>query len=410
VYEPDDASADRDRFMYERYESIFTDLEPPFAFVDLDAVAANADQMLASAAGKPIRIASKSVRCRPLLRRMLDRRPGFEGLLNLTLPEALWLYEHGFRNLVVAYPWTGRAALTELASVTTQDPGGAPTVMVDSIDHLELITATARKGGPPIRVCIDLDVGYWPLGGRLKFGPKRSPIRTPETAARLAAEIERWSAVRLVGVMAYEGQIAGVADAVPGRPLENLAIRAMKRLSTREVAGRRAAMVAAVESVCHLEFVNGGGTGSISSTAAEPAVTEVAAGSGLYAPMLFQYYRSLALAPAAGYALPVSRKPGAGVATALGGGYIASGSARADRQPVPVYPAGLRLDPLEGAGEAQTPLLGPAAAQLHVGDRVYLRHAKAGELCERFNSLHLVEGQRVVEEVPTYRGEGKCFL
>jgi D-serine deaminase-like pyridoxal phosphate-dependent protein len=396
--------------MYQRYESIFAELEPPFAFVDLEAVGANADQMLGSSGGKPIRIASKSVRCRPLLRRMLDRSAGFQGLLNLTLPEALWLYGNGFRNLVVAYPWTGRAALAELAGVTAEDPRGAPAVMVDSIDHLELIKAAVPAGAPPIRVCMDLDVGYWPLSGRLKFGPKRSPIRNPDAAARFAAEIDRRPAVRLVGVMAYEGQIAGVADAVPGRRLENLAIRTMKRLSVREVCERRAGMVAAVRSVGDLEFVNGGGTGSISSTAAEPAVTEVAAGSGLYAPMLFQYYRKLALAPAAGYALPVSRKPAPGIATALGGGYIASGSARADRQPVPAYPAGLRLDPLEGAGEAQTPLLGAAAAQLRVGDRVYLRHAKAGELCERFNTLYLIERERVVDEVPTYRGEGKCFL
>ncbi|OAI40359.1 alanine racemase [Actinobacteria bacterium SCGC AG-212-D09] len=396
--------------MYERYESIFAELEPPFAFVDLDLVGANADRMVASAGGKPIRIASKSVRCRPLLRRMLDRSPGFQGLLNLTLPEAVWLYEDGFRNLVVAYPWTGSAALVELAGVAAGDPDGAPAVMVDSIAHLELIEAAVPAGASPIRVCIDLDVGYWPLGGRLKFGPKRSPIRTAEAAARFAAEIDRRPAVRLVGVMAYEGQVAGVADAVPGRRLENLAIRAMKRLSVPEVSERRRAMVAAVRSVGELEFVNGGGTGSISSTAAEPAVTEVAAGSGFYAPMLFQYYRALALSPAAGYALPVSRKPAPGIATALGGGYVASGSARADRLPVPAYPAGLRLDPLEGAGEAQTPLLGRAAAQLRVGDRVYLRHAKAGELCERFNALYLIEGERVVEEVPTYRGEGQCFL
>jgi D-serine deaminase-like pyridoxal phosphate-dependent protein len=58
----------------------------------------------------------------------------------------------------------------------------------------------------------------------------------------------------------------------------------------------------------------------------------------------------------------------------------------------------------------QTPVLGTAAAQLLVGDRVYFRHAKAGELCERFETLHLVAGDRVVDEVPTYRGEGRCFL
>jgi D-serine deaminase-like pyridoxal phosphate-dependent protein len=210
--------------------------------------------------------------------------------------------------------------------------------------------------------------------------------------------------------MAYEGQIAGVADRVPGRALENLAIRAIKALSTREVAERRAALVAAVINVNPLEFVNGGGTGSIATTTAEPAVTEIAAGSGFYAPMLFQYYRSLNLAPAAGYALPVVRKPSPNIGTALGGGYIASGATRPDRQPTPIAPAGLRLDPLEGAGEAQTPLLGTTATSLRIGDRVYLRHAKAGELCERFNSLHLIQDDQIIDEVPTYRGERKCFL
>lgn len=396
--------------LYQRYEAAFAELEPPFAFADLDAIGTNADGMLSRAAGKPIRIASKSVRCRLLLRRLLDRSPQFRGLLSFTVPEALWLYERGFRDLVVAYPWTGRAALKELASLTARDPAGAPAVMVDSVEHLELIEALVASGAPPVRVCMDIDVGYWPLGGRLKFGPKRSPIRTPADAVRLAQAIDRRGGVQLVGIMAYEGHVAGVADQVPGRTLENLAVRAMKRMAVADVAERRAAIVRALRSVGELQFVNGGGTGSIASTAAEPAVTEVAAGSGFYAPMLFQYYQGLSLAPAAGFALPVVRRPSPTIATALGGGYIASGPSRADRQPVPALPEGLQLDRLEGAGEVQTPLLGPGAAGLRLGDRVYLRHAKAGELCERFNTLYLLEGDTVVEEAPTYRGEGKAFL
>ena len=395
---------------HSRYQVILDAPEPPFAYVDLDAVGINARRMLASASGKPIRIASKSVRSRPLLERFLALSPGFRGLLNLTLPEALWLFNQGFRDLLVAYPTTTTAALGELAALTEAHPDDAPAVMVDCSEHLDLIAGGVRPGAPPVRVCLDLDVGYWLLGGRIQLGPKRSPIRSPDAAASLAREIERRPQVRLVGAMAYEGQIAGIADRVPRRLLENLAIREIKRRSKREVAERRAAIIAAIRAVSELEFVNGGGTGSISSTAAEPAVTEIAAGSGFYAPMLFQYYRSLTLAPAAGYVLPVARKPAANIATALGGGYIASGPTRHDRQPVPVWPPGLHLDPLEGAGEAQTPLRGPAAATLRPGDHVHMRHAKAGELCERFNSLHLVRGGRVIDEVPTYRGEGKCFL
>ena len=73
-------------------------------------------------------------------------------------------------------------------------------------------------------------------------------------------------------------------------------------------------------------------------------------------------------------------------------------------------PAGLRLDRQEGAGEVQTPVLGEAAARLAVGDRVWFRHAKAGELCERFSELHLVSAAEIVAAVPTYRGEGEAFL
>ncbi|MDQ6810443.1 MAG: amino acid deaminase/aldolase, partial [Actinomycetota bacterium] len=159
-----------------------------------------------------------------------------------------------------------------------------------------------------------------------------------------------------------------------------------------------------------LEFVNGGGTGSLERTAAESAVTEVAAGSGLYAPTLFDAYRSFTPRPAALFALPVVRRPGPGVVTALGGGYLASGPADAARLPTPHLPRGLVLDAQEGAGEVQTPLLGAAADTLAIGDRVYFRHAKAGELCEHFATLHLLEGERIVEQAPTYRGEGQCFL
>ena len=398
---------------YGRYEAIFGDLEPPFAYCDLDAMWSNADEMLGRASGKPIRVASKSVRCRDLLARILRRDRGFRGLLTFTLPESLWLSDEGFDDLVCAYPTADRAALRELARLTEAEPDRAPAMMVDSAAHLDMIEAAARDagaGGAPVRVCIELDTGWWPLGGRIKVGPKRSPVRTPNQARSLAQEIDRREGVRLVGLMAYEGHIAGVGDAAPGQRLKNLAIRAMQRRSARELSSRRADVVAAVGEVADLEFVNGGGTGSIAATAAEPAVTEVAAGSGFYAPVLFDHYSSFELLPAAGFALAVDRKPARGMATALGGGYIASGPPAEDRLPEPYLPRGLRLDALEAAGEVQTPLLGDAASRLRVGDRVYFRHAKAGELCERFNTLHVIEGGRIVDELPTYRGERKAFL
>jgi D-serine deaminase-like pyridoxal phosphate-dependent protein len=395
---------------YERFERATAGLDPPFALVDMEAFWTNAADMLRRAGGTPIRVASKSVRCRALLRAVHERDPGFHGTLAFTLAEALWLAGHGVRDLVVAYPTVDRVALRELADLTARDPETRISIMVDSPEQLDVIDTAVGPDRPPLRVCLDLDAGWWPLGGRLKIGAKRSPVHTPEQAAALAREIGARSSFALVGIMAYESQIAGVGDRPPGQRLRAAAIRFAQRRSARELAARRAAAVAAVREVSELEFVNGGGTGSIEGTTAEEAVTEVAAGSGLYGPTLFDAYTRFSPRPAALFALPVVRKPAPSIATVLGGGYLASGPGDPARLPRPHLPAGLRLDAQEGAGEVQTPLLGAPARDLRVGDRVYLRHAKAGELCERFDTLHLVEGERIVDEVPTYRGEGRCFL
>ena len=395
---------------HERYERAFAEVEAPFAFVDLGAMWENAAAMLARAADKPVRVASKSIRCRALLEAILARDARFHGLLTYTLPETLWLAEQGFENLLLAYPTADGGALEELALRSAANPEGAPIVMVDCPRHLDLIESVLGKGAPPIRVCIDVDASWWWLGGRIKVGPKRSPVRTVEDAVALAREIEARPQIELDALMAYEGQIAGVGDLPPGRRRRGAAIRWMQKRSAAELAERRAAIVAALSDFVELEIVNGGGTGSLELTAAEEAVTEISAGSGFYAPALFDHYSRFSLTPAAGFALPIVRKPSSGVATALGGGYLASGAGDAERLPTPWLPPGLELDPEEGAGEVQTPLLGRAAAGLEVGDRAYFRHAKAGELCERFDALYLVEGDAIVEEVPTYRGEGKAFL
>jgi D-serine deaminase-like pyridoxal phosphate-dependent protein len=391
---------------YEELEQIFAGTTAPFAFVDLDAMWSNAREMLGRARGVPIRVASKSVRCRSLLSSILEFDPGFRGLMTFTLPETLWLYEHGFGDLLVAYPSADRSALAELARLDGERP---PVVMVDSVEQLDLIESAARGGGR-VRVCIDLDLSWWPLGGRLKVGVKRSPVHEPVQARTLAEEIARRPGLELAGLMGYEAHIAGVGDRPLGKRFQGYVIRAIKALSVPELAERRAAAVAAVREVADIEIVNGGGTGSIHSTRAESVVTEITAGSGFYAPTLFDRYASFRLTPAAMFAMPVVRRPSGGVATLLGGGYLASGAAGRDRLPAPELPRGLRLDPLEGAGEVQTPVIGAAAASLRVGARVYLRHAKAGELCERFNSLHLLSGSEIVGEVPTYRGEGRAEL
>jgi D-serine deaminase-like pyridoxal phosphate-dependent protein len=392
------------------YEDVFGEVEAPFAFVDLDALWQNADDMLRRAGGKPIRVATKSVRCRPLLERILDRDDRFRGLLTYTLPETLWLAESGHEDLLVAYPTADFDALADLAVRSAANPTGAPVLMVDCPEHLDMVESVLGSGAGPVRLCMDVDASWWALGGRRKIGPKRSPVHTVEQAIELAREIQRREQLELVGIMAYEGQIAGVGDRPPGQKLRGAAIRFMQGRSTKELRARRGRIVVAVHEFAKLEFVNGGGTGSLETTAADPSVTEVAAGSGFYAPTLFDHYSSFTLTPAAAFALPIVRKPSPNIATALGGGYLASGAGDALRLPTPWLPRGLSLDPEEGAGEVQTPLLGDPASRLRVGDRVYMRHTKAGEMCEHFESLYLVEDGEIVDEVPTYRGEGRAFL
>jgi D-serine deaminase-like pyridoxal phosphate-dependent protein len=394
---------------YKRYERVFEEVEAPFAFVDTDAMWANADQMLALAGEKPIRVASKSVRCRGLLSAILERNQRFQGLLTFTMAETVFLLGHGFENLVLAYPTADREAMEQMVMKTAAQRS-APALMVDCVEHLDLIESVLGPKAPPVNVCIDIDAGWWPAGGRLRIGPRRSPVHDVKDAVELAQEIDKRPRLELVGLMAYEGQIAGVGDRPAGRPLRGAAIRIMQRASARELRNRRARVVEAVSEVHDLKFVNAGGTGSLAASAAEEAVTEVTAGSGFFAPALFDHYSAFALRPAAYFALPVVRRPAPGVATALGGGYLASGPADQDRLPVPALPEGLALSSQEGAGEVQTPLFGQAADKLAIGDNVYMRHAKAGELCERFASLFLVEGDRIVDELPTYRGEGQTFL
>jgi D-serine deaminase-like pyridoxal phosphate-dependent protein len=390
-----------------RFDAATADLDPPFAIIDLDAFDANASALVARAAGKPLRVASKSVRCRDLLRRVLDR-PGWHGIMAYTVPEAIWLVRSGTcDDILVAYPSADRGGITEVAGDAAL--AAAITLMVDSAEQLDFIDrVVAPSQREALRLCIDLDASWKPAG--MHIGVRRSPVHTPDQAADLAQEIVKRPGFRLVGVMSYEAQIAGLGDAPVGHPMRGVAIRAIQRRSMPELVARRTAVVSAVRALADLEFVNGGGTGSVAATAADTSVTEVTAGSGLYGPTLFDGYRAWRPEPSAYFALSVVRKPNPQIATVLGGGWVASGEANPNRLPSPALPTGLKLIPTEGTGEVQTPVTGPSAATLRIGDRVWFRHAKAGELCEHVDDLKLISGDRVTGSAPTYRGEGRTWL
>ncbi|MDT4974781.1 MAG: hypothetical protein QOG98_539 [Pseudonocardiales bacterium] len=369
-------------------------LDPPLVALDAHALRANAADLVRRAGGKPVRVASKSVRCRTVLDLALAT-PGFAGVMAYSVREAIWLVRNGVRDVLLGYPSADRGALAELAA----DPvlSDAITLMADGVEQLAL--ARAAAGDAALRVCLDVDASL--RIGRVHLGVRRSPLRTPADATALAKAASA-QGFRVVGVMFYEAQIAGLPDS-------SQAVRLMKRVSAAELAGRRGAVVRAVQEVAgELEIVNSGGTGSVEISSADPVVTEVTAGSGLFVPTLFDNYRAFESRPALFFALPVVRRPAPGIATLFGGGYIASGPAGKSRLPGPVA-RGLRLIGTEGAGEVQTPVRGAAADALQVGDRVWFRHAKAGELCERFDTVHVVQDGVITESVPTYRGEGRTF-
>ena len=388
---------------WEAMTDAVADLSGPIAAISLSALRFNALDLVVRAGGVPIRLASKSVRVREIQDAALAL-PGYHGILAFSLAEALWLAER-HDDVVLGYPSVDRAAIARLAA--DERAASRITLMVDDLAQLDVVDAVAPpRSRSRLRVALDVDAS-WRAPGVGHIGVRRSPVHDPAEAERLARVVADRPGFRLVGLMMYEAQIAGQPDAAGAG---DALVRWMQRRSGPELRERRAAVVRAVREIAPLEFVNGGGTGSLEYTAGDESVTEVTAGSGLLAGHLFDGYRAFEPAPAAAFSLEVVRKPAPDIATVLGGGWIASGPALPSRQPAPVWPAGLRTLPREGAGEVQTPLQGAAARELRVGDRVWFRHAKSGELAEHVDRYRLIDGGRIVGELPTYRGEGKSFL
>ncbi|MGL5441574.1 MAG: alanine racemase, partial [[Mycobacterium] stephanolepidis] len=239
----------------------------PLAAVDMDAARANAASLVAAASGLPIRVASKSIRSTALIRKFLEI-PGFRGVLAFTPAEAVHLADAGVDDLLIAYPSVDRGALSTAARHRS-----VIRPLIDSADHVRLLADIAHETNAPIPVCLDIDAGWRPLDGPVHLGPKRSPVRTPEQAAALADLVCATPGLRLAAIMAYDGQIAGVGDIVPGNPWYQLAVRGMQDSSLRELGQRLPRILDAVSARLRaagappLELVNSGGTGSLARIA-----------------------------------------------------------------------------------------------------------------------------------------------
>ena len=318
----------------------------------------------------PIRVATKSLRCRYLIERALAT-PGYRGVMCYSLPEALWLHAVGTSDdLLVAYPTVDRRALRALAA--DGEARRHITIMTDSPAHLDVVDRALGDGHPEIRVCLDLDVSWRPLGRRpaVHIGTRRSPLHTPEQAAGFARAITRRAGFRLVGVMGYEGQIAGPGRRTARAPAQGSADQADPGPfgpGTGPPAGRddppdpgpdhpgiRQRRRDRQPGVDRAGRVGDRAHGGFRAGRPDPVRR---------LPPVRPRTRLL-------FALPVVRRPGPGIATLFSGGYVASGTGTPDRLPRPYLPAGLSLTGVEGAGEVQTPVRGAAAEHLQAGDRV----------------------------------------
>jgi len=399
---------------YLMYKQAIKGYPLPLAFVDLNEFDANVDYVrkIIENSGRTIRVGTKSIRCEPLTKRIFELGgKNFKGLFTYTAEETAWLAEKGYDDFIIAYPTVQESDLQLILNMTENGKTVLP--MVDCLEHLQVLSELAGARAIRQGVCLEIDMSFRPFNiSKIHLGLRRSPMRTPADVIRLIKREKEYPNVEIKALMGYEGHIAGTADAVPGKNLNNSFMRHLKKSSVRELTARRQAVVKALkEQGLELEIVNGGGSGSLASTLQDKSVTEVTVGSGFFCPGLFHHFAEVKYKPSAFFAIQIVRKPVDNMITCLGGGYTASGPAGPEKLPLPAMPVGLKYLSLEGAGEVQTPFILPDdCPELKLGDPVILQHAKGGELSERFEELLLIKDQSVNGSVPTYRGEGKTFL
>lgn len=397
-----------------RYREAIKGLPLPLAFVNLDEFDVNINYVrkIIEKSGRTVRVGTKSIRCEPLIRRIFELGgSSFKGLLTYTAEETAWLAEKGYDDFIIAYPTVQGSDLELILGMIEKGKSVLP--MVDCPEHLKIFSEAAESRKLKLPLCLEIDMSFRPLNiSRIHLGLRRSPLRKPAEVIDFLNKAKDYSSLEIKALMGYEGHIAGTNDAIPGKGLNNIFMRRLKRSSVNELTARRQAVVATLQDQgIDLEIINGGGSGSLISTLGDLSVTEVTVGSGFFCPGLFHHFNEVKYKPSAFFAIQVVRKPASNMITCLGGGYTASGPAGSEKLPLPVLPPNLKYLPLEGAGEVQTPFTLPKnCPALKLGDPIFLQHAKGGELCERFEKLALIKNWSVTGAVPTYRGEGKTFL
>lgn len=392
---------------YSDQKKITKDLKKPFCFLDKDNLRQNITSAIKRSGHKKIRIATKSIRSLEVLefiRQELGDK--YIGLMTFHVKESLDLLKSGFNHCLMGYP---QKILKDEAKLIKELAGSNKklVLMIDSIDQCRLLQKMGSDIDHRFEVCIDIDMSL--KLPRLNFGVFRSPILDVSVAEDLISYVEKAENLKCTGLMGYEAQIAGIPDYNGKGKIFDLIISKLKKTSEKRILKVRKEFLDRVKEKFQLEFFNGGGTGSIEFTASDRSVTEVTVGSGFYCPHLFDLYQK-PFKPSLGYAIEVDRIPNKNYITCHGGGYIASGAIDMNKAPQIFSPKNLKINSNEMFGEVQTPLEHDGSIDIQIGDPIFLRHAKAGELLERFTNIYIIENHKVVDRWKSYRGEGKCYL
>ncbi len=422
----------------------------PSAWLDMDALDHNIELVNQKTQAVNLRLATKSIRSINVLHYIKDNSPNFIGLMSYAADESVYLLNNGFDNILCAYPTLDMTSVMQTFEYTKQ--GATMIWMVDRPEHIDALNHVAKANDVIIDICLDINMSM-PLP-KLYFGTKRSALIGLKEVKKLLKHIKKAAYINVCAAMGYEAQIAGLPEHLPGKALLTPAIRLLKKRSQRQVSQRRGSIVNWLNKQGYqLKLVNGGGSGSMDFTASQPEISEITVGSAYYKPAYFDYMESMDdFQPAAGFVLPVTRQPEKGVITCHSGGFIASGSTGPEKAPVIHYPQYLSLLNEEGFGEVQTPLEIDKKARaketlnhkrnrlentnnritayfsIGIGDAVWCRHAKAGELCEHFNELICYRKSKppipeadvitsngwhqktaTYQKMTTYRGAGQCF-
>jgi D-serine deaminase-like pyridoxal phosphate-dependent protein len=232
-------------------------LDTPALLVDLDALEANIARMAAACrkGGINWRPHTKGIKAPQIARKLIDA--GAIGITCAKLGEAEVMVAHGFSDILIANQIVGAQKIARLVALrATCDV----MVAVDNQDNVTAIAQAAQKAGVTVRLVIEVNMGM-----------NRAGIDPGEGCVALARHIAAHSGVRFAGLMGWEGQTAGIVD----RKEKEAAVKAA-------VAGiaRTAEMCRAAGLPC--EVVSCGGTGNYWLSSAQPGITEIQAGGGVF--------------------------------------------------------------------------------------------------------------------------------